>query len=107
MIYCIDIDGTICRTLGADYQAAKPLSSRIAQINALFDRGHEIVYFTARGSVTGIDHTELTRAQLARWGARYSRLEMGKPAADVYIDDRGLRDDDFFGDDLGPQHAQL
>lgn len=67
MIYCVDIDGTICRTVGANYAYAHPFYSRISEINALFDKGHEILYFTARGSGTGIDHTELTRSQLERW----------------------------------------
>lgn len=106
MIYCVDIDGTICRTQGANYASAEPLASRIRHINALFDDGHEVVYFTARGTMTGIDYGELTRNQLKRWGVRYTRLVLGKPAADIYIDDKALHDSEFFGDELGPQHSQ-
>ena len=98
MIYCVDIDGTICRTVGAGYADAAPVPERISAINALLDQGHEVVYFTARGSGTGIDHSELTRDQLHRWGARYTRLILGKPPADVYIDDRGMSATEFFAD---------
>lgn len=104
MIYCVDIDGTICRTTGADYSSAQPISERIEAINELFEAGHEVVYFTARGSATGIDHYELTRVQLDNWGARYTRLVLGKPPADVYVDDRALSDREFFMDGLGVQH---
>lgn len=104
MIFCVDIDGVICRTVGADYAAAEPIVHRIERINGLLDEGHEVVYFTARGSETGIDQSALTEYQLSLWGARYSRLILGKPAADVYLDDRALHDSEFFGDSLGPQH---
>ena len=106
MIFCVDIDGVICRTVGADYASAEPIVHRIARVNSLFDDGHEVVYFTARGSKTGIDHARLTENQLRLWGARYSRLILGKPAADVYLDDKAVHDSEFFGDGLGPQHQQ-
>lgn len=105
MIYCVDIDGTICKTRGVSYAEAEPVTSRISEINALLDQGHEIVYFTARGSGTGIDHSELTREQLRRWGARYTRLVLGKPAADVYIDDRAMTASDFFADGISELHS--
>jgi hypothetical protein len=102
--YCIDIDGTICRTVGSDYDSAIPLLHRIDRINGLFDEGHEVVYFTARGTETGVDQRDLTEMQLKLWGARYTTLILGKPAADVYLDDKALSDREFFGDGLGPQH---
>jgi len=106
LIYCVDVDGTICTTAGTDYSAAEPIPARIAKINELFDAGHEIVYFTARGSFFGVDHSELTRGQLELWGAKFTRLVLGKPAADVYIDDRAVSDAEFFADDAGQQHLQ-
>jgi len=33
---------------------------------------------------------------LRKWGLEYHKLIMGKPAGDVYIDDKGVRADDFF-----------
>jgi hypothetical protein len=41
---------------------------------------------------------ELTKEQLSEWGVKYHDLFLGKPAGDFYIDDKGIRDDDFFTD---------
>jgi hypothetical protein len=51
--------------------------------------------YTARGSTTGIDWRELTVKQLAEWGVPYDELVMGKPTADVYIDDRAINSMDW------------
>ena len=104
MIYCVDVDGTICTTQGTDYAGAQPIPARIAKINELFEAGHEVVYFTARGSLLGVDHSDLTNGQLRSWGAKFTRLVLGKPAADIYIDDRAVSDADFFADEVGRQH---
>ena len=96
MIYCIDIDGTICTTVGTDYAGAIPIVERIQYVNRLFDAGHDIIMFTARGSLLGVDFEALTAEQLSSWGVRYSELRMGKPAADHYVDDRAVNDRDFF-----------
>ena len=39
---------------------------------------------------------ELTRQQLEEWGVKYNELIMGKPHADYFIDDKGVKDEDFF-----------
>lgn len=93
--YCFDIDGTICTNTYGNYSVAKPFATRIASVNRLFDEGHRIVYFTARGSTTGADWRSLTEAQLHLWGARYHALILGKPFADVFVDDRAVNSDDF------------
>lgn len=92
MIYCFDIDGTIC-TLepNSDYVSAKPFSFMIQKINELYDAGHTIKFFTARGCNSGIDHTELTAQQLRDWGIRYHELIMNKkPHYDLLIDDKAV-----------------
>jgi hypothetical protein len=104
LTYCFDIDGTICSTDGSNYSEALPIGARIEFVNSLLEDGHDVIYFSARGTTTGIDHMELTRTQLEAWGARYTSLYLGKPRADVYIDDRAVADSDFFRDGLGPQH---
>ncbi len=91
--FCIDIDGTICSINTEDYSKATPHLNRIEQINSLYDEGHKIIFFTARGSKTGIDHTSLTKNQLNTWGVKYHDLIMGKPFADYYIDDKSI---DYF-----------
>jgi dTDP-glucose 4,6-dehydratase len=86
----VDIDGTLCSTPAADYAAASPIPEAVAAINRLYERGHRIILLTARGTVTGIDWRSLTERQLLEWGVRYHELVFGKPAADVYIDDKAI-----------------
>ena len=108
--YCIDIDGTICSpTVGRDYHKAEPWKDRIKVLNKLYDEGNYIIYFTARamGRFADVPHSvasvkakevlfELTRQQLEEWGVKYNELIMGKPHADYFIDDKGVKDEDFF-----------
>ncbi len=87
--FCFDIDGVIATiTPSNDYNLAQPIQSTIDAINILFDNGHTIQLFTARGTVTGIDWSTLTTKQMKAWGVKYHSLMLGKPAADYYIDDR-------------------
>jgi len=106
MIYVFDIDGTICTVTDGEYPLAKPLRRRIDKVNTLYDEGHEIILQTARGmgrSNNSKDFAyakfyEFTKQQLKDWGVKYHSLFLGKPAGDVYIDDKGIKDSDFFAD---------
>jgi cytidyltransferase-like protein len=95
MIYCFDIDGTICSSVpNSQYALAKPRLNVVCEINRLHDAGHVIKILTARGSVSGIDYTDLTRSQLAEWGVPYHELIMNKkPHADLFVDDRAVHID--------------
>ena len=103
-IYCIDIDGTICTTEGTDYSKAIPIKKRIEQINNLYEEGNKIIYFTARGmgstnnniSAAYAKMYSFTEKQLSDWGAKYHSLFLGKPRADLYIDDKAMKDSNFF-----------
>ena len=95
MIFCIDIDGTICTNTNGDYPSAIPFSDVIAEVNRLYDSGHEIILHTARGGTTGIDWRDETERQLKQWDMKYHTLHMGKPPADIYIDDKGLNASDW------------
>lgn len=87
----VDIDETICLPPpDRDYQRCVPIPENIARINRLYDRGHTVVYWTARGSRSGLDHRELTERQLQAWGARHHRLLMGKPPYDLLICDKAI-----------------
>ena len=88
MIYCFDIDGTLCTNSDGEYERAEPYPEVIAQVNALYDAGHQVILYTARGSTTGIDWRELTENQVGSWGVKYHQLFLGKPTADIYIDDK-------------------
>ena len=93
----VDIDNTICHTEGTDYKNAKPYYEKINIINDLFDQGHEITYWTARGSGSGIDHSFLTMFQLKEWGAKYHELRFKKPVFDIFIDDKTINSIDKLG----------
>ncbi len=89
--FCCDIDGVLATiTPGNDYTLAGPMTENIRRLNRLHAAGNRIVLFTARGSMTGIDWSELTRRQMREWGVAHHELRLGKPAADYYIDDRML-----------------
>ncbi len=95
-VFCVDIDGVIATiTENNQYDLAHPIESVIQAINALYDQGHHIVLFTARGYVTGIDWSATTQAQMQAWGVQYHELKFGKPAADYYIDDKLISIDQF------------
>ena len=91
----VDIDETICFYDGVDrlgYKNAIPNEKNIAKINKLYDEGHEITYWTARGSYSGIDYLELTANQLDEWGCQYHKLSVGeKPNYDLLICDKTKR----------------
>ena len=95
-IYCFDIDGTICINTNGAYEGAIPYPDRIKKVNALYEAGDQIILFTARGSQTGIDWSEITKKQLYEWGVNYHQLLFGKPHADIFIDDKAINDKDWF-----------
>jgi hypothetical protein len=106
MTYVFDIDGTICSIVDGDYEKATPFENRIRVINELYEAGNTIHFLTARG-MGRTDNSPIfahrllykfTKDQLDSWGVRYHKLFLGKPSGDIYIDDKGARDVDFFRD---------
>jgi len=105
MTYVFDIDGTICSLTDGDYKKAIPLKDRIEKVNNLYEEGHTIIYYTARGmgrynndgTLAWPEFYLFTANQLKEWNVKYNRLILGKPSADIYIDDKGMNDEDFFG----------
>ena len=92
MIIFVDIDETICtNSKDRDYSKAKPIDDNINKINNLYDEGNTIIYWTARGTVTGIDWSEITKKQLKRWGAKHHDCRLGKPHYDLIICDKSKR----------------
>jgi hypothetical protein len=94
----VDIDETVCfyeEDIALDgkkcYDKAIPNHINIAKINNLYDGGHEIIYWTARGSRSGLDWHEFTENQLKSWGAKFHGLECNKPYYDLFIEDRSKR----------------
>ena len=89
----VDIDETICFYEGErHYPDAIPNMENIEKINKLYEEGHHIKYWTARGSVTGIDWLETTTNQLKDWGCKHHELSVGeKPDYDLLICDKTKR----------------
>lgn len=96
MVYYIDIDDTICTlAIPMDYATAVVIPEAVEKINALYEAGHEINFWTARGTVTGKDWRILTESQLMAWGIKYHNLFFGKPSYDYFIDDKNINSRDW------------
>tara|TARA_B110000444_G_C18811202_1_gene582664 strand:- start:1339 stop:1635 length:297 start_codon:yes stop_codon:yes gene_type:complete len=97
MIIYVDIDETICETASdRNYVNAKPLKERIAKINKLYDEGNTIIYWTARGTGTGINWRDTTEKQFKNWNVKYHELKFGKPIYDLFIDDKNINSETYF-----------
>jgi len=105
-IIYVDIDNTICYYEGInqtiakvnsiDYNTAIPYMERIDKINKLFDEGNTIIYWTSRGSRSGLNWFQLTLEQLNKWGVKFTELRLGKPHYDLFIDDKNINSETFF-----------
>lgn len=109
MIYCFDLDDTICfpnheySDTQNKYRLAKPNLQIILRINQLFDEGNKIIIHTARrmithkGDIAKIkqDVEAVTVDWLSEHKVKYSEIVWGKPYADFYIDDKAINVKDF------------
>lgn len=95
--YCFDIDGTLCTTDDShQYSRAEPFFDAIREVNRLYDAGHEITLFTARGAGSGINWHPVTIDQLNRWGVKYHKLiNKDKPRYDIFVDDKATNASDW------------
>ena len=103
-IYCFDLDNTLCVTKSKGYINAQPIFERIKIVNDLYDKGHCIKIYTARGTTEFkgnlalvLDkYYELSKNQLNYWGLKYHELILGKPPYDLFIDDKAIHSDSYF-----------
>ena len=100
MKYYVDIDNTVFSVPyegSREYKKHTPMPKRIAHFNKLYDAGHEIYYFTARGVTSGIDWFDVTKNQLLEAGAKFTGLNVGnKPNFDILIDDKAIQAESYF-----------
>jgi capsule biosynthesis phosphatase len=101
MRYCFDIDGTIAQLKkdGETYADIRPMDGAISKLKELRSMGHYIILHTARGMNThsaNLGKVIATQSQilfdwLECYDIPYDEIYFGKPSADVYIDDKGLK----------------
>lgn len=94
-IFFIDIDNTICTTKKSDYVNSIPDYRVIHDFNKLYELGHQIHYWTERGTKTGFYWDDFTIRQLKIWNVNYSSLSIGKPHYTTWIDDKSINIEDF------------
>ena len=97
-VFLIDIDNTICNTVGSTYAKSKPKKKTIKLINLLKIKGHYIKIYTARYMNRSNQNVKLVNTkyfkktfnQLVSWGINFDELIMGKPSSDYIVDDRSF-----------------
>ena len=89
-----DLDGVIAKLNDGCYSSADPNKESIEHVNKAYDLGYRIVIFTARygirypGKQWQMGYEE-TVCWLRDNGVKFHELMMGKPAGDLYVDDKG------------------
>lgn len=97
--FLIDIDGTICDDIPNEEPWRMPdaqvYPEALRTINAWYDEGHIITFFTSRTE----EHREVTEAWLLKNEFRFHGLVMGKPRGGNYhwIDNHIVRATRFDG----------
>tara|TARA_Y100001937_G_scaffold124712_1_gene189964 strand:- start:195 stop:854 length:660 start_codon:yes stop_codon:yes gene_type:complete len=102
MRFCFDIDGVIFK-INQGYKIHEPIWETVNYILKLKKNGHTVVLYTARkmstfnGNIGKINKeiVEATLYNLNRFNIPYDEIYFGKPAADIYIDDKALNFYDF------------
>jgi capsule biosynthesis phosphatase len=88
MVICCDLDGTLTlETEGHDYANRTPRISMIHKIRQWCHDGHQIILCSARLKID----RKITILWLKKYHVPYHELILGKPKADIYIDDKARR----------------
>ena len=100
-----DLDDVICwhhemyDELGVNkYKYCEPIESAVELVNEYYDKGYEIIIYTARGMGIYKGNVQLvyenlytlTCQCLDEWGVKFHRLVMGKLSYDLLIDDKAI-----------------
>ena len=100
-----DLDDVICwhhsqyDELGVDkYYHCEPIESGVELVNEYYDKGNNIIIYTARGmgiyngdvNLVYENLYDLTHRHLNEWGVKFHRLVMGKLSYDLLIDDKAI-----------------
>lgn len=88
----VDLDGVLASEEKTFERAlASPLPGAREAVARLRAAGHTVIIYTARGWA----EFRMTRRWLDEHGFEYDGLHMGKPIADVWIDDRAVAHRDW------------
>lgn len=98
-----DFDGVICNNNDGDYVNAKPYQASIDNINKVYDMGYHVIIFTARYGKRDPGNQyqrgyEEALVWLRKHGVKFHELRMGKPAGDIYVDDKAVHVRGAMGD---------
>lgn len=93
--FCFDVDNTLFSFSGGNYKDIKPISKNIELLRKLFNDGHTVILYTARGNLTFSNNIGLINTNvlpvlfetLKKYDIPYHEIYLGKPHADFYIDD--------------------
>ena len=98
----VDIDDTICYTENRNFAYSVPNTDVINKINELYDKGWQIILYTARGakSCNTLEerihkYKDLTQHWLDKNNVKYTELVFGKMNADYYVDDKNMSIEEF------------
>tara|TARA_B110000211_G_C13959782_1_gene500022 strand:- start:255 stop:626 length:372 start_codon:yes stop_codon:yes gene_type:complete len=103
-LFCFDLDGVICKNTKyrnsnlINYNKSKPIPTAVKAINKLYDDGHTIVIYTARGMTRYNGNISLVKKKLFKitanslksWKLNYHKLILGKIYYDFIIDDKSI-----------------
>jgi len=98
----VDIDDTLSFTLNRDWINAIPNQPLIDKLNKMYDDGWDIFIVTARGNLSCSSREEAEKKYkpiIEKWmsehGVKYTAISFQKILASYYIDDKGIKPDDF------------
>ena len=99
--WCMDLDNTLVRTEGSDYENSTPIPEAVAKVQQYKRNGDHIIIMTARGSGSKKDWREFTEKQLLEFGIPFDQLIVGlKPGGvDVFVDDKAINALDWLADE--------
>lgn len=110
----IDLDGTIChiKKSGQSYKDLEPMTGAIEFLRVLRKKGHYVIIQTARNMATCESNMgkvmknvgKITLEWLENYQVEYDEIYFGKPNADIYIDDRSFRFENWA--DLSEEYLQ-
>lgn len=92
MIIAVDIDGVLCTDLHEKFRDAKKIQENVDILNWLYDQGHHIMIYTARGrKEKDKDAKKDSIKQLDEWGVKYNEFRIDKPFFDIVVEDKSFQ----------------